>query len=59
MNSKGGTPVEGPHGEVVGTTVMGGELFCEVVQGAKAVAGVEAFLALPVAALHLVVAAGV
>ena len=36
---------------------MDGELLCEVVQGIKAVAGVEAFLVLPVAALHLAVMA--
>ena len=36
---------------------MDGELLCEVVQGIKAVAGVETFLVLPVAALHLAVVA--
>ena len=34
---------------------MDGKLFGEVVQGIKAVAGVETFLVLPVAALHLAV----
>ena len=37
---------------------MDSELFCEVIQGVKAVAGVKAFLVLPVAALHLAVVAG-
>lgn len=32
---------------------MDGELLCEVIQGIKAVAGVKAFLILPVTALHL------
>ena len=34
---------------------MNSELFCKVIQGLKAVAGVKPFLILPVAALHLVV----
>ena len=34
---------------------MNGELLCEVIQGIKAVAGIETFLVLPVAALHLAV----
>ena len=54
-----GKPVEGSHGEVVGTAVMDGELLGEVVQGIKAVAGIEVLLALPVAALHFPVVAGV
>ena len=37
---------------------MDGELFCKVVQRIKAVAGVKAFLVLPVAALHLTVVTG-
>ena len=36
---------------------MDSELLCEVIQGVKAVAGVKAFLVLPVAALHLAVVA--
>ena len=36
---------------------MDGKLLCEVIQGIKAVAGVEAFLVLLVAALHLTVVA--
>ena len=36
---------------------MNGELLGEVVQGIKTVAGIEAFLVLPVAALHLTVVA--
>ena len=56
----GRKPAEGPHGEVVGATVVNGELLCEVIQGIKAVAGIEALLVLAVAALHLsVVARGV
>ena len=56
----GRKPAEGSHGEVVGTAVMDGELLGEVVQGIKTVAGIEALLVLPVAALHLsVVARGV
>ena len=47
-----------PHGEVVRAAVMSGELFGKVIQGVKAVTGVEAFLGLPVAALHLAVVAG-
>ena len=46
-------PGEWPHGEIVGAAVMDGELLCEVIQGIKAVAGVKAFLILPVTALHL------
>ena len=53
-----GKPVEGSHGEVVGTAVMDGELLGEVVQGIKTVAGIEALLVLPVAALHFPVVAG-
>ena len=36
---------------------MDSELLCEVIQGEKAVAGVEALLILPVAAFHLAVVA--
>ena len=36
---------------------MDGELLCKVIQGIKAVAGVEAFLVFPVAALDLTVVA--
>ena len=36
---------------------MDGELLCKVIQGVKAVAGVKAFLVLPVAALHFAVVA--
>ena len=52
-----GTPAEGPHREVVGAAGVDGELLCKVIQGIKAVAGIEAFLVLPVAALHLAVVA--
>ena len=37
---------------------MDGELFSEVAQGIKAVAGIEAFLVLAEAAFHLAVMAG-
>ena len=37
---------------------MDSKLFCEVIQGIKAVAGIKAFLVLPVAALHFSVVAG-
>ena len=37
---------------------MDSELFCEVIEGAEAVAGVKALLVLPVAALHLAIVAG-
>ena len=37
---------------------MGSKLFCEVIERVKAVAGVEAFLVLPVAAFYLAVVAG-
>ena len=50
-------PAEGPHGEVVGALVVNSELFCKVIQGVKAVAGVKMLLVLPVAARHLAVAA--
>ena len=52
------TPCEGPHGKVIGETVMDGELLIKIVQRIKTVAGIEAFLVLPVAALHLAVVAG-
>ena len=48
-------PAEGPHGEVVGALVVNSKLFCKVIQGEKAVAGVKTLLVLPVAALHLAV----
>ena len=50
-------PAKRSHGEVVGAAVVDSELLCEVIQGVKAVAGVKAFLVLPVAALHLAVVA--
>ncbi len=48
----------GSHRQVIGTTVVGSELLFKVGQGEKGVAGVEAFLVLPVAALHLAVVPG-
>ena len=44
--------------EVVGAVVVDSELLGEVVQGVKAVGGIETFLVLPVAALYLAVVAG-
>ena len=52
------TPCEGPHGKVIGAAVMDGELLIKIVQRIKTVAGIEVFLVLPVAALHLAVVAG-
>ena len=49
---KKSTPCEGPHGKVIGAAVMDGELLIKIVQRIKTVAGIEAFLVLPVAALH-------
>ena len=49
--------MKGSHGEIVGAAVMNGKLLCEVIQGIKAVAGIEAFLVLPVTALCLAVVA--
>ena len=50
-----GEPVEGPHREVVGAAVVDRKLLCEIVQRIECVAGIEAFLVLTVAALHLTV----
>ena len=50
-------PTKRSHGEVVGAAVVGSELSGEVIQGVKTVAGIEAFLVLTVAALHLAVVA--
>ena len=52
-----GTPVERSHGKVVGAAVVDSELLGKVIQGVKAVRGIETFLVLPVAALHLAVVA--
>ena len=37
---------------------MDSKLFCKVIQGKEGMAGVEAFLVFPVAALHLAVVPG-
>ncbi len=50
--------MEGPHRVVVRTAVMSHKLFAEVIQGEERMAGVEAFLVLPMAALHFSVVAG-
>ena len=50
-----GTPVKGPHREVVGATVMDGELFCEVLKGEERVGIIKPLLVLPVAALYLTI----
>ncbi len=51
-------PVERSHRKVVKSAVMNRKLFCKVVQRVKAVAGIEAFLVLSVAAFPLAVVAG-
>ena len=48
-------PEKGPHREVVGAAVVDSELPGEVIEGVKAMAGVEAFLVLTMTALHLAV----
>jgi len=50
-------PMERPHREVVGAAVMNSKLRCKVFQGKEGMAGVEAFLVFPVAALHFAVVA--
>jgi len=55
---KGRAPMERSHREVVGTAVMSGKLFCKVFQGKEGMAGIEAFLVLPMAALHFAVMSG-
>ncbi len=51
--------MEGPHRVVVRTAVMSHKLFAEVIQGEEErMAGVEAFLVFPMAALHFSVVAG-
>ena len=57
MNSRGERHARGSW-EVIGAAVMDGELLIKIVQRIKTVAGIEAFLVLPVAALHLAVVAG-
>ena len=54
---RGRKPAERPHREVVGVAVVDSKLLCKVVQRVKAVAGVKAFLILPVTALHFTVVA--
>ena len=54
----GRKPIERSHRKVVGAAVMDGELFCKIIQGIKAMAGIEAFLVFPVAAFHLSVVSG-
>ena len=50
-------PSKRTHGEVVGAAIVGSKLFCEVVRRVKAVAGVKAFLVLPVAVSYFAVVA--
>lgn len=50
-------PTKRSHGEVVGAAVVDSELHCEVIQGVKTVAGIEAFLILAVTTLHFTVVA--
>ena len=54
----GRKPEERPHGEVVGAAVVDGKLFCEVLQGIKAVAGIKAYLIFSVAAFYLAIVSG-
>ncbi len=51
----GGKPEKGPQGKVVGGAVVNGQLFCKVVEGIKAVAGIKTFLVLSVAPLYFAV----
>ena len=48
-------PVEGFHREVVGATVVDGELISKVIKGIKGVGRIETLLILPMAALDLAV----
>ena len=60
LDSKGSRrkPVERSHRQVVGTAVMRRKLNRKILQGEEGVAGIEALLILPVAALHLAVVPG-
>ena len=51
-------PAQRPHRKVVGAAVMDSKPLGKVIQGVKAVTGAKPFLILPVAALHLTIAAG-
>jgi len=55
---KGRKPAERPHREVIGAAVMESKLFCEALKREEGMAGVEAFLVLPVAAFHLTIVPG-
>ena len=50
-------PVKGPHGEVVGATVVDGKLLSKVVERKEGMAEIKAFLVFTVAAFHLAVVA--
>lgn len=50
--------LEGPHREVVGATIVNGELFLKIVQREESVARIETFLVLSMAPLHLTVMSG-
>lgn len=50
-------PIQGPHGEVVGTAIVDGELFGKVIQRVKAVVVIKPLLIFPVTAPHLAVVA--
>ena len=47
--------MEGSHRKVVGTGKMNGELLCKVIQRVEAVARIETFLILTVAALDFAI----
>ena len=51
-------PVKGSHGEIVGATVMNGDLLGKDIDGIKGVGIVEAFLIFAVAAFDLTVVSG-
>ncbi len=55
---KGRKPLERPHREVVGTAVVNGKLFSEIVQGEERVRIIKAFLVFAVAAFHLAIVSG-
>ena len=53
--SGGRQPTQRSHGNVVGTAVVGSELFGEILKRIERVAGIKPFLVFPVAAFHLTV----
>ena len=53
----GKKPVKRPHGQVVGTAIVDGNLLCEIVQRIEGMAEIEAFPVLAMAALDFAVMA--